>query len=66
VSQFSRKQMAAFIKKQQDEVATVDVTGFPPKEAKRIIDSNKLTLSEIAAEEGHPDLAQQLRREIGD
>lgn len=61
----TRKDMAQFIR---DHLADVDedIRSNPAYDARLLTDAHKLSLPDIAAGEGHTDLAQQLRREIGD
>lgn len=59
--------MAALIAEQraehQDDIAANGLTG---RNARRAEDAVDLTLAGVAADEGHIDLAQELRRKIGD
>jgi hypothetical protein len=62
-----KKEMAELIEAEQAEVAEdLPRHGLSAKEQQRITDAHKLALSEIADEDGHKDLAEQLRREIDD
>jgi hypothetical protein len=59
--------MAEFIAAEQAEVAEdLPRHGFSARENKRITDAHNLTLAEIADEAGFTDLAQPIRRQIGD
>jgi hypothetical protein len=67
VAKVSRKQMADLIAQQQQETqGDIAANGLTGRNARRAEDAVDLTLAEIAEEEGHTALAQQLRRKIGD
>lgn len=59
--------MAEFIKGEQADVADdLRRRGVSEQRTRFITDKHNLTLSDMAAEDGHTDLAGQLRRKIGD
>jgi hypothetical protein len=67
MGRWSKKEMADFIAAEQAEVAEdLPRHGLPEDRNKFITDAHNLTLADIAAEEGHIDLAAELRRQIGD
>lgn len=67
MAKMTKKEMAEFIAREQGELGESIADGFiPPERARFATDAHNLTLADIAEEDGHVDLAQPLRRAIGD